>query len=43
MAVNETACVAIVFAASAHPRWLPRLLSKENGTKNFNDAVNHNL
>ena len=40
--VNETACVAIVFAAGAHSRWLPRLISNENGTKNFNDALSHN-
>src|SRR5579862_691335 len=38
--MNEAACVAILFGG-AHPRWLPRLISKENGTKNFKDATSH--
>ena len=44
--VNDTEggaiCVAIPLAAGAHSRWLPRLISSENGTKNLSDAPNHN-
>jgi len=37
--VNETEGVAIFAAAGAHFRWLPRLISSENGTKNLSDAL----
>jgi hypothetical protein len=40
--VNETAGVANFAAAGDHSRWLPRLISKVNGTKNLRDALNHN-
>src|ERR1039457_7522056 len=40
--VDETVSVAIFSAARVHCRWLPRLISSENGTKNLNDALNHN-
>jgi hypothetical protein len=40
--VNETEGAAIFAAAGAHARWLPKLINNENGTKNLNDALNHN-
>src|SRR6266446_7062717 len=43
--VNETAGaairVAIFWAAGAHCRWLPRVISSANGARNLNDALNH--
>jgi hypothetical protein len=41
--VNDTVSGAIIFVAGAHVSSLPpRLSSSENGTKNLNDALNHN-
>jgi hypothetical protein len=42
MIAVETAGVAIFLATGANSNWLPRLISKENGTTNFTEALNHN-
>ena len=39
--VLETAGAASFCAAGAHSRWLPRLISSENGSRNLQDALNH--
>ena len=39
--VKETTGVVICFPAGAQFRWLPRVISNENGTRNLNEALNH--
>ena len=38
---NKTAGATVFFAGAAHSRWLPRLISNENGMRNLIDALSH--